>query len=120
MLNWLYQLPVATMTLVLFAATMAVSGLIHGLVQWCAKGERARAFQAISPVMLTPLAVVFGLLVGFLTNQVWSDARQASAAVAQEASALRNVVVLAASFPGEPEQHRRTLLREPVNPAVDD
>jgi hypothetical protein len=60
--------------------------------------------------MLPPLGIVFGLFVGFTAAQVWSDSGNASAAVDREASALRSVVLLAASFPGESENHLRALV----------
>ena len=61
-----------------------------------AVGERARAFKTISPGMLPPLGIIFGLLVGFIAAQVWSDFDRANAAVDNEAMALRAVVLLAA------------------------
>ena len=63
MTEWLYHLPVVWMALVVFAVTSLVTGVIYGAVLALATGERARAFKAVSPVMLTPLAVVFGLLI---------------------------------------------------------
>jgi len=33
--------------------------------------ERASAFKALSPGILPPLGVIFGLLVGFIAAQVW-------------------------------------------------
>jgi hypothetical protein len=68
--------------------------------------------------VLTPLAVVFGLLVGFLAAQVWSEADRASAAVIREASALRTIVVLAGSFPKEPEARIRAFVRRHIQEAV--
>jgi hypothetical protein len=53
--------------------------------------------------MLSPLGIIFGLFVAFTAAQAWSDSDHASVAVSQEASALRTALVLAASFPGEPE-----------------
>jgi hypothetical protein len=58
--------------------------------------------------------VIFGLVVGFLAVQVWSDADRAQAAVDREASALRTVVLLSARFPGEPEDQMRALVRRHV------
>ena len=49
--------------------------------------------------MLPPLGVIFGLLVGFVAVQVWSDFDKAKLAVATEASALRAVVLLAENLP---------------------
>jgi membrane protein implicated in regulation of membrane protease activity len=80
------------MALVVFAMASLVTGVIYGAVLALATGGRAQAFKAMSPVMLTPLAVVFGLLVGFLAAQVWSwerllDARRRRRAVWKQAYA---------------------------------
>jgi len=41
--------------------------------------------------MLPPLGIIFGLLVGFIAVQVWSDFDRAKVAIATEASALRAI-----------------------------
>src|SRR5262245_8531498 len=106
------------MAVVVFGATFLVTGSIGFCILTLAKDGRARVFKAMSPVMLTPLAVVFGLLVGFLAAQVWSDADRANAAVNREASALREVIILAAGFSGDAEQHLRDLVRRHIQDAV--
>jgi hypothetical protein len=68
--------------------------------------------------MLPPLGLIFGLLVTFDAAQVWSDMDRAHAAVVHEASALRTVVLLAASFPGEPEARLRALVCRHIDDAV--
>ena len=83
-----------------------------------AVGERARAFKAISPGMLPPLGIIFGLLVAFIAAQVWGDLNRAHTAVNREASALRAIVLLAATFPGEPETRLRALVRRHIEDAV--
>lgn len=110
MSDWLHNLPVVWMALVVFGFTYLVTAAIHVVVRVLAVGERARSFKAVSPGMLPPLGIIFGLLVGFTAAQVWSDNDRASAAVDREASALRSVVILAAAFPGEPETRLRTLV----------
>jgi hypothetical protein len=82
--------------------------------QRLAKGERARAFKAVSPGLLSPLAIIFGLFVAFTAAQVWSDSDRANAAIDGEASALRAVVVLAAAVPGVPESQLRALVRRHI------
>jgi hypothetical protein len=47
--DWLHNLPIFWMTLVVFGFTYVLAAGIHGLVTVLAKGERARAFKAISP-----------------------------------------------------------------------
>lgn len=116
--DWLLNLPVLWMGAVILGATFLVAAGLYAAVTKVATGERARAFKAISPGILPPLAIIFALLVGFLAAQVWNDSDRASTAVNREASALRAVVLLAAAFPGEPETHLRSLVRDYINDAV--
>ncbi len=118
MIDWLHDLPFIWLVVVVFGATYLVAAAISWTVLAFAVGERALAFKAVSPGMLPPLGLVFGLLVGFLAAQVWNDAGQAQTAVNREASALRAVVLLDASFPGEPEARMRTLVRRHIEEAV--
>ena len=60
--------------------------------------------------MLPPLGIIFDLFVAFTAALVWNDNDRASAAVNREASALKAVVILAGSFPGEPEARLRNLV----------
>ena len=43
-----------------------------------AVGERARSFKAISPGLLSPLGVIFGLFMVFTAAQVWTDNERAA------------------------------------------
>jgi hypothetical protein len=118
MSDWLLGLPVVWMALLILGAVYLFTGALYLLVTALAVGERARAFKAVSPGMLPPLATIFALLVGFLSAQVWNDNDRASAAVNREASALRAVVLLGAAFPGEPETRLRELIRRYIQEAV--
>jgi hypothetical protein len=118
MSDWLLNLPVAWMGVVILGSVYVVTAAIYLVITALAVDERGRAFKAISPGVLPPLAIIFALLVGFLAAQVWSDADRASTAVNREASALRSVVLLAAGFPGEPEARLRDLIRRYIQDAV--
>jgi hypothetical protein len=118
MIEGLYNLPVALMTLAIFAATYVVAAGIYWAVTRLAMGDRARAFKALSPGMLPPLGIIFGLLVAFVAAQVWSDFDRARVAVASEASALRGVVLLASNFPGDEEARLRALVGRHIDAAV--
>jgi len=118
MSDWLHNLPIVWMALVVFGFTYLLAAGICWLVTGLAKGERARGFKAISPGMLPPLGIIFGLFVAFTAAQVWNDNERANAAVDREASALRAVVVLAATFPGEPQSQFRALVRRHIDQAV--
>jgi len=120
MSDWILNLPVLWMSVVILAAIYVATAGIYLVVTKLAVQERARAFKAISPGMLPPLSVVFALLVGFLAAQVWSDADRAHTAVNREAGALRAVVILAGAFPGETESRLRDLVRGHIQDAVND
>jgi hypothetical protein len=116
--DWLLNIPVLAMAAVILAACYLVAAGLYLLITALAVGERASAFKAVSAGMLSPMAVVFALLVGFLAVQVWGDLDRANTAVNREASALRAVVLLASDFPGEPERRLRELVRRHIQEAV--
>ena len=118
MSNWIYNLPMFWMTLVVFLSTYVVTGGLYWLVMRLANGERGRTFKAVSPGMLPPLGIIFGLFIAFLASQVWRDFDEAQDAVNREASALRAVVILSGTFPGEPEERMRELIGRHVQQAV--
>lgn len=118
MSDWLHNLPVVWMALVVFGGTYLVAGSLYVAVNLLATGERARAFKAVSPGILSPLGILFGLYIAFTAAQVWGDIDRANAAVNREASALSSIVILVGSFPGEPEEHMRGLVRRYIETTV--
>src|SRR5438552_17218234 len=109
--DWLHNLPVLWMALVIFGFTYLVSGMIYATVIVLAAGKRARSFKAISPGLLPPLGIIFGLFVAFTAAQVWNDSQQAQNAVDREASALRTILVISPTFSRDIEARFRTLIR---------
>jgi hypothetical protein len=118
MSDWLLNLPVPWMALVVFVATYLIAGGVYFIVTNLAVNERARAFKAVSPGMLPPLGILFALLVGFIAVEVWSNFDKAKAAVATEASALRAVVLLAGTFPDEQKARIDALINRHIEEAV--
>jgi Protein of unknown function (DUF4239) len=117
--DWLHALPVGWMAVVVFAATYLATAGIYWLVMALAKGDMAPAFKGVTPGMLPPLGIMFGLLIAFVAAEVWGDLDRAHAAVNHEASALRAVVILSSSFPGEPEKRLRGLITRHIEDARD-
>jgi hypothetical protein len=64
------------------------------------------------------MGTLFALFVVFIAAQVWNDNDRATAAVTQEASALRAVVILATTFPGESRSLLETLIHSHIEEAV--
>jgi multisubunit Na+/H+ antiporter MnhB subunit len=112
--DWLHNLPIVWMTLLVFGLTALVIAAIYVLVTVLSVGERARAFKAVSPGMLPPLGILVALFIAFTAAQVWNDNDRAHSV----ASALRTVVILAATFPGEPDARLHSLIRSYVADAV--
>lgn len=117
--EWLSKLPFWWMVLVVAAVTYVTTGVIFAVISILGRGERLRTFKGVSIGLLSPLGTIFGLLVVFILAQVWSDFDRAEVAVDREASALRMVTLLVAdSFPGEPDTKIRDLLRRHIDGAV--
>jgi uncharacterized MnhB-related membrane protein len=116
--DWLHNLPVMWMSLLVFGFTYVVAAAIYALVNLLAVGDRARSFKAISPGLLSPLGIIFALFVAFTASQVWADAEKAKAEIDREASALRSVVILATTFPKEAEAQLRGLIHRYIADAA--
>jgi len=116
--DWLHNLPIVWMALLVFGLTALLTIAIYGVVTVLSVGERARSFKAVSPGMLPPLGILFALFIAFTASQVWNDNDRANSVVDREASALRTVAILAAAFPGETETHLRSLVRSYIADAV--
>src|SRR5499427_8438009 len=110
MSDWLHNLPLVWMALLVFGLTYLITAIIYMVITVLAVGERARSFKAVSPGLLSPLGIIFGLFVAFTAAQVWTDNEKAKMEIDREASALRSVVILATSFPRESELRLRELV----------
>jgi len=116
--DWLLNLPVPGMALVVFTAVYLVTAVVFLTVTSLAVNDRAKSFKAVSPGMLPPLGIIFGLLVGFIAVQVWGDFEKAKIAVATEAGALRTVVLLADAFPDAEKTRIDALINRHIEEAV--
>jgi hypothetical protein len=117
MSDWLHALPVGWMAAVIFVANYVVTFALYRIIVRLASGERLKGFKGVSPGMLPPLGIIFGLLVAFLASQAWGDVERAHTAVNREASALRGVVLLADVFPQDARNRLRGLIRTHIEQA---
>jgi len=116
--DWLLNLPVSWLAVIVFLATYLMAGAVYLVVTRLALTEWARAFKAVSPGMLPPLGILFALLVGFIAVEVWNNFDKAKSAITSEASALRAVVVLAGTFPPEQKTRINALIDRHIEIAV--
>jgi hypothetical protein len=118
MSDWIHGLPVVWMGVVIFGLTYVATAALYGFVVVLSRHERARSLRSVSPGMLSPLGVLFGLFVAFTAVQVWSDNDRATEAVDREASSLKSVLVLSSAFPAESQQRLHDLIASHIENAV--
>jgi uncharacterized protein DUF4239 len=116
--DWLLNLSIPGMTVVVFAAIYLLAACVYWAVTRLAVNDRAKAFKAVSPGMLPPLGILFALLVGFIAVEVWNNYDKAKLAVANEASALRAVVLLAEALPEEQKTRIDALIDRHIEDAI--
>src|SRR5690242_9141351 len=84
MSDWLHNLPVPWMALVIFGFTYLVAATVYAVVA-ALSGRLAKSYKSVSVGMLPSLGIIFGLFVAFTAAQVWADNDRASAAISREA-----------------------------------
>jgi hypothetical protein len=118
--DWLPNLPVVWIALVVLAGMGLLTAAIYAVVMRLAQDERAAAMTAVSSGMLPPMGILFALIVGFLAVGVWGNVDRAEEALDNEASALRSVVLLSDGLPADLRTRMRGLIRRQIQTAVND
>lgn len=107
MVLWIESQDSRLIGLLVFAICYAVALAILAVAVVLGQRRISLDIKASSPVMLTPLSVIAGLLIAFLAAHVWSNLDRANMLVGQEASALRETVLLSDTLPAEVGQSVR-------------
>jgi hypothetical protein len=116
--NWLHSLSIFSLLLVTCAAAALVTVAIYLMVTRLAAAGQRDTLTAVSPGLLPPMALVFGLLIGFLAAGVWTNNSNAQQAVDSEASALRSVDLLDRAFPAADQRRLDLLIRSYIEQVV--
>jgi hypothetical protein len=66
--DWLHNLALVWMALLVFGLTYVVAAAIYAFINVLAVGERARSFKAVSAGLLSPLGIIFALFVAFTAS----------------------------------------------------
>jgi hypothetical protein len=101
MISWLESQPVPVIVVIgyMFCFSIAVATFIIG---WLLSRTRfADDLSFITPSLLTPLGVILGLLLVFLSSRVWTNVDRASVAASQEAIAVQELRRVADQLPPE-------------------
>ena len=114
MSDWLHELPLAWMAILVFGLTFVVGAAVYAAVMKLAADGRVGSFKAISPGILPTLGIIFGLFVAFTAAQVWNDNERAQAVIDREASALRTTLVLSPTFSRDAVARLHALIRDHI------
>jgi DNA-binding transcriptional regulator YdaS (Cro superfamily) len=103
MMRWIEAHSPPVIALVMFGFCYALAAITFGAAAITSRRAKviAKDLKAVSPATITPLAVILGLLFAFLAARVWSNLDRAREYVGQEASALREAVLLADTLPSD-------------------
>jgi hypothetical protein len=101
MILWIESQPLFVITLLVFGFCYALTLAIAGVALLLSGRPIAKQLKAVSPVTLTPLAVILALLIAFLASRVWSNVDRAGEYVGRESSSLREALLLADALPAD-------------------
>jgi hypothetical protein len=101
MLWWLETQETLVIVLIVFAFCYLLAALILVGLAILSRSPIAGALHVTTPAMLTPLAVIFGLVIAFLATRVWGNLDHAQAYVVEEASGIRDAVLVSSVLPSD-------------------
>ena len=113
MILWIESQNVAVIALIVFGLCYAIAALIFVAIVFVSRRPIASDLDGDHAGHADPL---FGdsrlLLIAFLASRVWSNVDRANSYVAQEASAISQVVLLTDALPDDPRKAVRDGLDE--------
>ena len=101
MLWWLETQETLVIVLIVFTFCYLLAALILVGLAVLSRSPIAGALHVTTPAMLTPLAVIFGLVIAFLATRVWGNLDHAQAYVVEEASGIREAVLISSVLPSD-------------------
>jgi hypothetical protein len=108
---WLEAQSIPVIALIVFGLSYLTAAIAFLLARVAARLGWAHDFKHIPAMTLMPLAVLLAVLLGFLASRVWANHEHAENYVAQEASALHEIVLMAPAFPPEVQTRLHTAVR---------
>jgi Protein of unknown function (DUF4239) len=101
MLWWLETQETLIIVLIVFAFCYLLAVLILVGLAILSRSAVAGALNVTTPAMLTPLAVILGLVVAFLATRVWGNLDHAQTYVVEEASGIREATLISNALPSD-------------------
>jgi hypothetical protein len=88
-----------TIALITFGACYVCAGVIFAFARVVVPRRIADELKGTTPVMLTPLAVLTGLVIAFVASRIWTNFDHAHALVGDEARNIQEALTLAETLP---------------------
>ena len=101
MVLWLESQETLVIVLMVFAFCYLLAALILVGLAGLSRSPIAGALHVTTPAMLTPLAMILGLVIAFLATRVWGNLDHAHSYLAEEASGIHEVILISATLPSE-------------------
>jgi Protein of unknown function (DUF4239) len=99
MILWIESQNTGTIGVLIFAFCYALAMVVFAVSAAVARLPQSSDLKMLTPVLLTPLSVITGLLIAFLAARVWANLDRADGFVAQEATAIHDVVARTSTLP---------------------
>jgi hypothetical protein len=115
MIHWIESQSTSAIIGIVFCLCYAFAAAVFGFAAALSRRHIAEQLKTISPVTLTPLAVILGLLIVFLAARVWENVGRANEYIGQEAGALSRVMLLANALPTEVRTKVQTAIMQHVD-----
>jgi hypothetical protein len=114
MIGWIESQSIPLIALAIFAFSYALTAIIIAAVTFVSRRAIGEDLKMLSPVTLTPLAVILGLLIAFLSARVWDNVGRARDYIGQEAGALSRALLFADSLPPDVRAKVQSAVKEHV------
>ncbi len=99
LLLWIESQPAIVIALITFGACYLCAAIVFVVAQVLISKRIANELKATTPVMLTPLSVLTGLVIAFVASRIWINFDHASAIVRDEVRNIEEIVILAERLP---------------------
>lgn len=99
LLIWIESQPAIVIALITFGACYLCAAIIFVIERTLLSKHIANELKATTPVMLTPLSVLTGLVIAFVASRIWTNFDHANTIVRDEARYVEEIVTLAERLP---------------------
>jgi len=120
LLLWIESQSPATIALITFGLSYASAAVMFAFSRAVASRRFATALKATTPVMLTPLAVLIGLLIAFVASRIWGNYDRAYALVRDEARAIQLALTLGEKLPPKIPTEMRSAIQHYLQFTIDE